>query len=59
MEYKVIKNEKEYQKALNQINKEIYRIETAIKNCKQFNKKVELNLELGKLQSKRKELMNH
>jgi hypothetical protein len=48
-----------YQKALNQINKEINRIETAIKNCKQFNKKVELNLELGKIQSKRKELIHH
>jgi len=39
----------EYDKNVSSIFKEIERLNTAIKNCKQFNKKVELNMKLSNL----------
>lgn len=42
----------EYDKNTKTISKEIDRLNTAIMNCKQFNKKVELNLELKTAQQK-------
>ena len=42
----------EYDKNVSSISREIDRLNAAIKNCKQFNKKVELNMELKKAQQK-------
>jgi hypothetical protein len=42
----------EYDKNVSSISREINRLNAAIKNCKQFNKKVELNLELNRAQQK-------
>jgi hypothetical protein len=47
----------EYDKIINSISKEIDRLNTAIKNCKQYNKKVELNLELKRAQQKLSEVI--
>jgi hypothetical protein len=46
----------EYDKNLSSISREIHRLNTAIKNCKQFNKKVELNMELKRAQQKLSEI---
>ena len=47
----------EYDKNVSSILREIDRLNTAIKNCKQFNKKVELNIESTRLQQQLKEII--
>ena len=46
----------EYDKNISSISREIDRLNTAIKNCKQFNRKVELNIELKRAQQKLNEI---
>ena len=46
----------EYDKNVSSISREIDRLNTAIKNCKQYNKKVELNIELKRAEQKLKEI---
>jgi hypothetical protein len=47
----------EYGKKVSLISREIDRLNLAIKNCKQFNKKVELNTELIRARQKLKEII--
>jgi len=42
-----------------QLRKEINKLRSAISSCKQFNKKVELNLELKRLEQEANELLDH
>jgi hypothetical protein len=46
---KTIDDVVEYDKNVSSISREIEKLNTAIKNCKQFNKKVELNMKLSNL----------
>ena len=46
----------EYDKNVSSISREIDRLNTAIRNCKQFNRKVELNIELKRAQQKLNEI---
>jgi hypothetical protein len=46
----------EYDKNVSSISREIEKLTTAIKNCKQFNKKVELNIQLKRAQQKLSEV---
>jgi len=48
----------EYDKNVNSISREINRLDVAIKNSKQFNKKVELNMRLMKLKDELWEMRN-
>lgn len=42
-----------------QLRKDINKLRSAISSCKQFNKKVELNLELKRLEQEANEFLNH
>jgi hypothetical protein len=47
----------EYDKNISSISREIDRLNTEIKNCKEFNRKVELNIELALMQRKLNEII--